>query len=63
MLPAIARRSETPFAQIANDFGMSDAVIGRWLAKADVEDGLKPATAEWGQRNFGKQINVLACWR
>jgi len=27
MLPAIARRNETPIAQIAKDFGISDAVI------------------------------------
>ena len=41
----IARRNETPIAQIAKDFGISDAVIRRWLAKADVEDGLRPASA------------------
>ena len=41
----IARRNETPIAQIAKDFGISDAVIRRWLAKADIEDGLKPVTA------------------
>lgn len=45
MLPPIARRNETPIAQIAKDFGISDAVIRRWLAKADIEDGLKPVTA------------------
>ncbi|GDX31970.1 hypothetical protein LBMAG15_09040 [Actinomycetes bacterium] len=63
MLPAISRRNETPTAQIAKDLGVSDSVTPRWLAKVDVEDGLKLATAEWGQRNFGKQIDVLACWR
>lgn len=45
MLPAIARSNETPITQIAKDFGISEAVIRRWLAKAHVEDGLKPATA------------------
>lgn len=39
-----ARRNLTPIAQIAKHFGSSDAVIRRWLAKADIEDGLKPAT-------------------
>jgi hypothetical protein len=32
--PAIARRNKTPIAQIAHDFGISDAAIRRWLAKA-----------------------------
>ena len=45
MLPAIARRNETPIVQIAKDFGISEAVIRRWLANSHVEDGLKPATA------------------
>ena len=45
MLPAIARSNETPITQIAKDFGISEAVNRRGLAKAHVEDGLKPATA------------------
>ena len=45
MLPASARRNETPIAQIARDFDISDAVNRRGLAKSHVEDGLKPATA------------------
>lgn len=62
MLPAIARRNETPIAQIAKDFGISDAVIRRWLAKADVEDDLKPATAEMGSAELqqaSKRIRLL----
>ena len=48
MLPPLARRNETPIAQIPKDFGISDAVIRRWLAKADIEDGVKPVTAAIG---------------
>ncbi len=62
LLPAIARRNETPIAQIAKDFGISDAVIRRWLAKADVEDGLKPATAAMESaelREANKRIRLL----
>ena len=58
----IARRNETPIAQIAKDFGISDAVIRRWLAKADVEDGLKPVTAAMesaGLREANKRIRLL----
>lgn len=58
----IARRNETPIAQIAKDFGISDAVIRRWLAKADVEYGLKPETAAMesaGLREANKRIRLL----
>ena len=58
----IARRNETPIAQIAKDFGISDAVIRRWLAKADVEDGLRPATAAMEsaeRREANKRIRLL----
>ena len=41
----IARRNETSIAQIAKDSGISDAVIRRWFAKADIVDCLRPATA------------------
>ena len=58
----IARRNETPIAQIAKDFGISDAVIRRWLAKADVEYGLKPETAAMESaelREANKRIRLL----
>ena len=58
----IARRNETPIAQIAKDFGISDAVIRRWLAKADVEDGLRPAMAAMESaelREANKRIRLL----
>ena len=58
----IARRNETPIAQIAKDFGISDAVIRRWLAKADIEDGLKPVTAVMESaelREANKRIRLL----
>ena len=58
----IARRNETPIAQIAKDFGISDAVIRRWLAKADIEDGLKPVRAVMESaelREANKRIRLL----
>lgn len=63
-LPAIARRSLTPMSQIAKDFGFSDVVIRRWIAKADVEDGLRlAAAARWSMRRCRKRRIVIACCR
>lgn len=39
---AVARKREAPIAQIAKDFGMSEACLHRWLKLADVEDGVRP---------------------
>jgi hypothetical protein len=60
----IARRNETPIAQIAKDFGISDAVIAalglpRLISKM-ASNLLRP---RWSLRNCGKRINVFACWR
>ena len=41
---AVARRGDAPVAQIAKDFGISESCLRNWLAKADVEDGLRPGT-------------------
>ena len=39
---AVARRGEAPIAQIAKDFGISEACLRNWLHAADVEDGNRP---------------------
>ena len=36
---AVARRGEAPIAQIAKDFGISEACLHRWLKIADRENG------------------------
>ncbi|MFI7523997.1 IS3 family transposase [Micromonospora orduensis] len=41
---AVARKGEAPIAQIAKDFGISEACLHRWLKLADVEDGVRPGT-------------------
>ena len=41
---AVARKGEAPIAQIAKDFGISQACLHRWLKLADVEDGNSPGT-------------------
>lgn len=42
----VARLGEEPRAQIARDFGISDATLYEWLRKADVEDGVREGMTE-----------------
>jgi transposase len=43
---AVARKHEAPLAQIAKDFGISEATLHNWLKKADIEDGVSPGATE-----------------
>jgi len=66
MVPAIARRNETSTVQIGEDLGISDALIRWWLAKADVGDGLKPATTTIESaelREANKRTRLLERWK
>ena len=59
---AVARRGEAPIAQIAKDFGISESCLRNWLAKADVEDGVRPGvtSAENAElREARKKIRLL----
>ena len=38
---AVARRGGLSRAEIAADFGISESTVKRWLAQADVDDGVK----------------------
>lgn len=38
---AVARRGEAPISQIANDFGISESCIHRWLKRAEIEEGVR----------------------
>jgi transposase-like protein len=42
----VARKREATFAQIAKDFGISEATLHAWIKKADVEDGVRPGLKE-----------------
>lgn len=42
----VARRRETPLAQIARDFGISEATLYAWMKRADIEDGVRPGQSE-----------------
>ena len=41
---AVARKGETPIAQLARDFGISESCLRNWLRQADVEDGVRPGS-------------------
>lgn len=59
---AVARRGDAPIAQIARDFGISESCLRNWLAKADVEDGIKPgvtSTESAELREARKKIRLL----
>lgn len=43
---AVARKSDRSIASVARDFGISESCLQRWLAKADVEDGLRPGATK-----------------
>ena len=42
----IARQGDTPFAQLATDFGISEASIYNWMKQADIDDGVRPGLTE-----------------
>ena len=43
---AVARKGDRSIAAVARDFGVSESCLQRWLAKADVEEGLKPGVTK-----------------
>lgn len=38
---AVARRGGSTRAEVAADFGISESTLKRWLAQADIDDGIK----------------------
>lgn len=43
---AVARKGETPIAQLAKDFGISESCLRNWLKAADVKDGVRPGVTK-----------------
>jgi transposase len=59
---AVARKHEAPLAQIAKDFGISEATLHNWLKKVDIEDGVSPGVTEQEAaelREAKKRIRLL----
>ena len=42
----LARQGDTSFAQLAEDFGISEASIYNWMKQADIDDGVRPGLTE-----------------
>jgi transposase-like protein len=42
---AVARRGQTPIAQVAKDFGTAESCLRNWLHAAEVEDGNRSGRA------------------
>ncbi len=40
----VARASDSPIAQVAKDFGVSESCLHRWLSLDDTEHGSRPGT-------------------
>jgi transposase len=38
---AIARKREAPMRQIAQDFGVSESCLHRWVHQAEIDDGVE----------------------
>ena len=58
----VARKREATYAQIAKDFGISEATLHAWIKKADVEDGVRPGLKEADaaeMRELKKRIKVI----
>ncbi len=58
---AVARKREAPLAQIAKDFGVSEATLHNWVKRADIEDGVRDGmtTAEQAEMRELKKRNRL----
>lgn len=42
----LARSGDTTFAQLSEDFGISEASIYNWIKQADIDDGVRPGLTE-----------------
>jgi transposase len=59
---AVARKREVSLRQIAEDFGISESCLHRWLAQADVDDGARPglnSTESAELRDAKKRVRLL----
>ena len=43
---SVARRGNANLAQLAKDFGVSEASMYNWVRQADIDDGVRPGLTE-----------------
>ncbi|AMY17706.1 hypothetical protein A3Q40_01437 [Rhodococcus sp. PBTS 1] len=59
---AVARKGEASIRQVAQDFGISETCLHRWLKLADIADGVRPddsASATDELKEARKRIRLL----
>lgn len=59
---AVARQHSGSLAQIARDFGISEATVHNWLKRTDIEDGIRPGVTKVESvemREAKKRIRLL----
>ena len=59
---AVARKGQSPLAQIAKDFGISEGSLSNWMKQADVEDGKRAGLTDDERkqlREANKRIRLL----
>jgi transposase-like protein len=50
----LARLREKPIAQIAKDLGIAESGLRRWMAQADVDDGLRQGVGSDERRELAE---------
>jgi transposase len=50
----LARLREKPIAQIAKDLGIAESGLRRWMAQADVDDGLRQGVSSDERRELAE---------
>ena len=50
----LARLREKPIAQIAKDLGIAESGLRRWMAQADVDDGLRQGATSDERRELAE---------
>jgi hypothetical protein len=60
---AVARRGGATRAEVAADFGISESTLKRWLAQADVDDGIRVGSPLLSRTSWSSSAGGCAVWR
>ena len=59
----LARLREQPIAKIAQDLGISESCLRRWMGQADVDLGAKEGLTTGERRELAELRRRNGCWR